>query len=1216
VFLKSLNIRGFKSFADQADLALEPGITVVVGPNGSGKSNVVDAMAWVLGAQAPTAVRSQKMEDVIFAGTAARKALGRAEVSLTIDNTDGELPIEFSEVTITRTLFRTGESEYAINGVGCRLLDIQELLSDSGVGRQQHIIVSQGRIDAVLNARPEDRRAIIEEAAGVLKFRKRRERAERRLAATADNLNRLNDLVREVKRQIKPLERQADAARRHGLVVAELSALKTHLAGRELAALTGQLETGRRLQLEFDERESHLSTALAGLDAEVMEGEAELSALGTSDVADVLSRSKSLGERVRGQLNVVAERRARLDGELQSAVDNGVVANLEAEAARMTGELAVASAELDALRPEFADLETSEAELTNEQLSFDSEWGDSLAPTPTRAAELRASIEALGVTSERNEQELARLGEQVEGLETRNAQIVDTRDRAAEAAAGCETRLPTLEQALDDAGREADDAESALGEVVEAQRSADAEANRWQARAEALEQALDDARSRAGAEALEGADGVLGTLLDLIEIDEGWEAAVEAAIGEALLAVVVDGDGAARGALDLLEADELSGAVLALGLPTRAAEAPTGPPPQPQPDMMGAPVRRHVRPAAASNASASHVSDPAAVGRLLDSLLSGVAVLDGDWRNSIDVILSNPGQVFVTRRGDRFSRHGWRLRSGADGGSTATGAALEEAEARRDETKAVAEQAAASVAAARQRRGEAGQARRQAEQELQRCRNELERAVLTRDRAEGELDSLSADLEQLTEQRADIFNRKQADAAELRSLMAELPAVETEEAEHRNRAEALAKSRTTLEERSREVAGRRTELEVRIAAIEERRELLRTRQAETESRLERLVVEREQARSRRVRIEAAIAAVDELASRLKSHAEVLDRWTGALEVEQQAQSESARRVSAKLSDVRGRRAASEKELAEVRERRNRLELSETEYRVKLEALTEAVRRELDTDPELAMAAECPELAAGVTPENRVRDLERELKIMGAINPLALEEFEELKERHEFLQGQVDDIKSTRRDLHKLIRSIDDEIVGVFSSAYADVSSNFTSLFQTLFPGGKGEVKMVNGDDILNCGIEIEAKPSGKNVKKLSLLSGGERSLVALAFLFAVFRSRPSPFYVMDEVEAALDDMNLSRFLALIEEFRSEAQLIIVSHQKRTMEAADVLYGVSMKPGGSSKVVTEKVAERKPGEVAVIDLRDDDLRDGDLRDGPDSGQALEPEQAQS
>ena len=428
-------------------------------------------------------------------------------------------------------------------------------------------------------------------------------------------------------------------------------------------------------------------------------------------------------------------------------------------------------------------------------------------------------------------------------------------------------------------------------------------------------------------------------------------------------------------------------------------------------------------------------------------------------------------------------------------------------------------------------------------------------------------------------------------------LVAELPAAENEEREYLSRAEALNESRTTLDERSRAVASRRTELEVRIGAIEERRELLRARQAATETRLERLVNEREKARVRRERIEHGLGVVEDLNESLNEKKVVVAEWIEVLEVEQRAQSAQAKRVSEILSEKRGNRVAAEKETAELRERRSRLDISEAEHRVKLEALTEALRRELDTDPDAAMNASQPELEAGVTPENRVRDLERELKIMGAINPLALEEFEELKERFDFLETQVSDVKTARRDLQKLIQSIDQEIVGVFSSAFADLSTNFTQLFTTLFPGGKGGLKLTNPNDVLNCGIEIEAKPSGKNVKKLSLLSGGERSLVALAFLFGVFRSRPSPFYVMDEVEAALDDVNLSRFLALVEEFRKEAQLIIVSHQKRTMESADVLYGVSMKPGGSSKVVTEKVDERKVAKP----LNFDGPGDGDAAD---------------
>ncbi len=1157
MFLKALTVKGFKSFAESADLQLEPGITVVVGPNGSGKSNVVDAMAWVLGAQAPSAVRSHKMEDVIFAGTSAKKALGRAEVSLVIDNSDGLLPIEFNEVMITRTLFRSGESDYAINGVSCRLLDIQELLSDSGVGRQQHIIVSQGRIDDVLNARPEDRRGIIEEAAGVLKYRKRRERAERRLAATGDNLSRLQDLLREVRRQIRPLERQAEAARRHGALVEELTTLKVHLSGRELKALTGQLETGRRRRLEFDERESAITSTLATLDAQVLSGEAELAALGASDIGDVLSRASSLAERVKGQRNVMAERRLRLDGELQAAVDDGLVANLEAEAARLAAEITVASAEIDALKPEFADLRMSEEKLTHEQLTFDTVWGDSISPAPNRAAEVRTRIDSLTQASDRNEQELDRLGQRISALEQRRDDATQARVVAARTIERNERLGIDLDARLASADEQRLEADAALADLVEQQRSADAEASRWQARAEALEQALDSARTRAGADALREADGVLGTLLDLVAIEPGWELAVEAAIGDALLGVVIDGRTNAEAALALLAERELAGGVLALdptGGSARGTSADSGPAP-------GRPLRPMVRPRRDD------------VGPLLDLLLTDVIILDEGWRRSLGTILDHPAHTFVTVEGDRFSPRGWRLRQAQSG---ATGAALEEARSRES---AADEQAARMSEAVRTARTELfvhQRDHRRIEDELRRCNSEIERAVVTRDRSSAELEQLEGDRAQLVAEREAVFTRKQDDAAKLRRLITELPAVENEESEHRSRAEALANSRTTLEERTRVIAAKRTELEVKVAAIEERRELLIGRQAETEARLARLVNEREQARVRRVQIEESIASVAELDTHLVERQQLLEQWLGVLRAEQRAQSEAARRVSNELSQRRGDRSAAEKELVEVREHRGRLELSDTEYRVKLEALTEALRRELDTDPEIAMTTPCPEIESGLAPEARVRELERELKIMGAINPLALEEFEELKARHEFLDGQVNDVKSARRDLHKLIRSIDDEIVGVFAAAFADVSENFQALFTTLFPGGKGGLKLTNGDDLLNCGIEIEAKPSGKNVKKLSLLSGGERSLVALAFLFAVFRSRPSPFYVMDEVEAALDDVNLSRFLALVEEFRSDAQLIIVTHQKRTMEAADVLYGVSMKPGGSSKVVTEKV----------------------------------------
>ncbi|MDH3679061.1 MAG: chromosome segregation protein SMC [Acidimicrobiia bacterium] len=1170
MFLKALTIKGFKSFAESANLDLEPGITVVVGPNGSGKSNVVDAMAWVLGAQAPTSVRSQKMDDVIFAGTAAKKALGRAEVSLTIDNADGELPIEFNEVTLTRTLFRSGDSDYAINGVSCRLLDIQELLSDSGVGRQQHIIVSQGRIDDVLNAKPEDRRGIIEEAAGVLKYRKRKERAERRLAATEENLHRLQDLLREVRRQVRPLEKQADAARRHGALVSELTALKIHLAGRELASLTGQLETAGRQRRHCNEQEDRITSTLATLDATVLEGEAELAALGTSDVADVASRARSLRERIRGQHNVVAERRRRLEGELQAAVDDGLVANLEAEAARLAGELRVVDADARALAPQFARLEETETRLSNEQLTFDTEWDDELAPKPTRAPEMRAQLEALARAATRSGAEIGRLERELESLDARRAATTNDRNSASAAIARLERQRPERQQALAAANERHERCDRALAERLEARRQADDEVSRWQARRDALAQALDDARSRAGADALEDADGVLGALLDLVAIDDGWEPAVEAAAGEALQSIVVDSPANASAALVALEERDLAGAVLALGRPGLADPGP--------PTMAGPSLRSRVR-------ARRDDLDP-----LLDLLFGSAVVVDGGWRQAMDVAIRHPDRVVVTRDGDRFGPGGWRI---GVSGTGATGAALAEADTNAAAAAANAEIVATELAESEADAKLAAEMVRDCEDELRRVTADLDKVTLSRDRASGVLDQLDADRHRLDEQRREAVQQQGADRAVADRLHQELPAVENEEAEYLNRVEALTLSRTSLEERSRSVAEARKELEVRAAAIEQRREILVGRQTETENRLERLVVERDKARIRREAIEASIAEVDDLTGRLDEKSTVVDGWIELLDAEQHVQSEAARRVSTELTARRGERQRAERELVEVRERRSRIELDETENRVKLEALTEALRRELDTDPDVAMATDLPEIEAteGGTPpspEARVRDLERELKLLGPINPLALEEFQALKERHEFLDAQLNDVRTARRDLNTLIRSIDEEIVGVFSAAYADVATNFVELFATLFPGGKGGIRLTNPDDLLNCGIEIEAKPSGKNVKKLSLLSGGERSLVALAFLFAVFRSRPSPFYVMDEVEAALDDVNLSRFLSLVEEFRKEAQLIIVSHQKRTMEAADVLYGVTMKPGGSSKVVSEKVEGRRTGDP-VIDL---------------------------
>ncbi|MFN8052934.1 MAG: chromosome segregation protein SMC [Acidimicrobiales bacterium] len=1155
MFLKTLQIKGFKSFADVATLQLEPGVTVVVGPNGSGKSNVVDAIGWVLGAQAPSAVRSQKMDDVIFAGSAKRPALGRAEVGLTIDNSSGILPIEFNEVTITRTLFRSGDSEYAINGVPCRLLDIQELLSDSGVGRQQHVIISQGQIDAVLNAKPEDRRLIIEEAAGVLKYRRRKEKSERRLAATEANLLRIQDLLREVRRQLRPLERQADAARRHDAVITELSALRLHLVGRELARLRTQLAESTTRQNELRNTDREIRRILAGLDAEVLATEAQLSAMGGDDFGDALVRYESLRERARGLQSLLTERRRGIDRDRNAFVDQAVIASLEAEHAQLSAELVEVENEGRGAEVDNASLETATAELAEARAKFEADWGDGVGAATTEAAEIRGELAALRATMERTESDSRRLGVQQESLRSKVSRLDEESVRLTgertQAAAAVESLGAAASAA--DAARSA--AESSVLQLEEQSAAAAAEHHSWAARAEALGLALDDARQRAGAEHLAELDGVVGTLLDVVEVEAGWEAAFEAAAGEALAAIVVSDAAVARRALDALSGGQMAGAVLAVSQAVSAARVAV-------PAGVGEPVRSHVK------ATRPDVEP------LLDALLSGAVAVEGDWSGAVDAAIANPAATIVTRQGDRFGVTGWRIGQSSAG---ATGAALAEAEARLGTARTEAEAAAQLLAAAKETlaaaRRDAADAEKASEQNAARLRT-LEDALrrVDRDRAEA-----GAELATVEQHLGELAQRVEREVARRTDLETRLPPLEAAEAELSERARVMAEARRRLDSMASEVGALRTDVEVRVAGVEERRRFLTDRIAQVDERLNRNHAERVAAEQRRLELDARAEVTDALiafvADRLISVESVLDVLRDA----RRRQSEKSRAVSAHLEGLRRRRAASEKELEENRERMQRAEISDAETRLRLETATESLRSELDSEPEAAIAAECPELPDGVSPQARLRELEREVRLMGPINPLALQEFEALQERHQFLEAQLEDIRATRKELSKVIRAVDEEIVNVFASAYADVSQNFSALFDMLFPGGQGGLSLTDSANLLDTGIEIEARPSGKNVRKLSLLSGGERSLVALAYLFAVFRSRPSPFYVMDEVEAALDDVNLHRFLALVAEFRSTAQLLIVSHQKRTMEAADVLYGVTMEPGGSSRVLSEKVA---------------------------------------
>ncbi len=1167
MFLKSLTLKGFKSFAESTALEFEPGVTVVVGPNGSGKSNVVDAMAWVLGAQGPRTVRSSKMDDVIFAGSSKRPALGRAEVSMVIDNSAGRLPVPLSEITISRTLFRSGDSEYAINGASCRLLDIQELLSDSGVGRQQHVIVGQGQLDAVLNSRPEDRRLMIEEAAGVLKYRRRRERAERRLEATEGNLLRLQDLLREVRRQLRPLERQADAARRHGDLVAELGRVRLYLAGRELSDLGSRRDANAELRGELSAEESELRSALARLDGEVESAESELSRLRSEEVAESLGHVEALRERARGLAAVLGERRRSIGVARDAALDEGLAASLEAEQAELVGQLEAAEAELAAEAGQLAELGEEAEAAEAEHRAFIEQHEPDLEDRRGSGEEARVTerLSWLRRAASRDRAELERLEGRIDTLERRSAGLESELGelRAQRGEAGDESDAATAD--LDRAVVSRSTAEAAAEQADTVARAAEAESHRWSARAEALASAIEESRLASGLQQVEGLDGVVGSLAELVEVDQGFEAAFEAACGDSLSAVVVEGSDESRAALERLKRTGATGAVLAFA----GSLGSTGrPDPTPSGRVPGTEVLR------------DHVGSPhPSVQGLLDHLLAGAIVAGDGWSQALQVHLDHPELVVVTGQGDRFSSRGWR--TGVVAGAAGLGA-LEEARGSAEEAAGESARAAESLRRARHALSAARQSEAAAARRVDQVSGRLSAVEAGLGQTESRLAEVGEALRTAREQHREISGRVEQDAASIGQLEQLLPGLEEEALAAADRAEQSRRKRRALEQAAGEARARLQRTEVRAAGLRERRSLIAGRLSEVERRLaETGVDEAPEAAKRRRRLDEAIVAVDRLAALVGGRLDQLEADLVERRARHRSQVEALEETGRRLDAFRGERAAAERQLGLVRERTQRAEIEEAELRLRLETALEALRRDLDREPEDATAAPVPELAPGVAPAQRARELEREIRLMGAINPLALEELASLSERHQLLEGQLEDVRSARRELGKVIRAIDAEIVDVFASAYADVADNFSSLFSTLFPGGQGQLRLTEPTDLLETGIEIEARPPGRNVRRLSLLSGGERSLVALAFLFAIFRSRPSPFYVMDEVEAALDDVNLVRFLDLVHEFRAESQLIIVSHQKRTMEAADSLYGVSMQAGGSSKVVSEQIRQAEP-----------------------------------
>ncbi|MDU2793139.1 MAG: chromosome segregation protein SMC [Actinomyces sp.] len=1193
MYLKNLTLRGFKSFASATTLALQPGITCVVGPNGSGKSNVVDALAWVMGEQGARALRGGQMADVIFAGTSGRAALGRAQVDLTIDNTDGLLDIEYSEVTISRTLFRGGGSEYSINGTPARLLDVQELLSDTGMGRQMHVIVGQGQLDAILSSTPEERRGFIEEAAGVLKHRRRKERALKKLADMDANLVRVLDLTNEIHRQLGPLARQARVARRASLIQARVRDAKARLLADDLSSALSKLSVLEASDESATERRASLEEQIAAARAELsrLEDAERASSPALDQASSDWQSLTTITERLRGTLMAatqkvslratpelppggedpdVLDERARVagaeDAALVAQVEEARSALTSATRAREAAEDAddSASRELARVNRVIADHREKVARLTGDASTAASRLEAAIAEADRAWGAYRAAQERA---------EAAEKAVPVSSVGSGHASGAEVASSEEEASGGAA-------RAHAEASARRDSARSRVDELLGVEREARADRARWEARRDALEQLL---APEDGTAKLLGRPGVLGQVAPLLHVTPGYEDAVAAALAPFADAVVVDS--LARG---LGELDDARAAGRSLRLVVASDSSGSSDDPA---DGTGGDARAELPEGATWLADVVTCEGAAAP---LASLLDGVVACSLE---TAAAVLDVPGvSVVVTSGGDVL--RSWSVEGGRQASSVLS-------------VRADYEEACAQAEAAQARMAEVSEQLSEANAHLDRCireANDALKALREEDaqrakeaqelaRAQSAAQAARAEAERAHDvaRRADeqvTWAREQDVAARARLDGADTvgPPESLEDAQAR----ADAASRAAREAREAE-----NEARLSLRALEEQ-----SRRAASRARSLRqaAAAEREE-RARYARREAArkteLATASDVEAAARVALEAAERALSQAAAERDRLSERRSQVSQEVSDARRALDRLSAELSEATASAHQGQIAAEQTRLRVEDLQRRALEELSLEPEQLLAEFGPQMlvpmlpldpdqvdkAAAAEPSAYVRaEQERalakalkDLEKLGRVNPLALEEHEALASRHKFLVDQVQDLKASKADLLRIVQDVDRLVEEAFASAFAETREQFEHVFGVLFPGGQGDLVLTDPDDMLSTGIEIEARPAGKKVKRLSLLSGGERSLAAIAFLVAIFKARPSPFYVMDEVEAALDDMNLTRLLAIFKELQETSQLIVITHQKRTMEIADALYGVTMRDGVTT-VVSQRLAD--------------------------------------
>ena len=1025
-----MNLKGFKSFASSTTLNFEQGITCVVGPNGSGKSNVVDALSWVMGEQGAKSLRGGKMEDVIFAGTSGRAPLGRAEVSVTIDNTDGVLPIDFTEVTITRVLFRNGASEYLLNGETTRLLDIQELLSDSGIGREMHVIVGQGQLDAILLANPEERRAFIEEAAGVLKHRKRKEKAIRKLDSMQTNLARIQDLTVELRRQLKPLGKQAEVARKASIIQSDVRDAKLRLMADDMLRMRNEMELEvadeNVLRQRKEQVESELNSARSR--------EIELDAIAASENPQLIAAQENFyrltaqREQIRAVQNLSSER-ARFLSE-------------EAEEAKASGRDPIL------LDQEAQQLRNEEKELANkvnksqEQLDTDSNL-------------LKAIEDKLALEESRVSAALRAIADQREGTARQEGHINGLRSRI-DATSGEVNRL------------------------TEARNSVDQRLKNYRENFATIETQISS---------LSASEPGLDSLFEKLK--------VEMKNSEKDLKVLTE---------KLQSTEKLRAG--SLGRLTAFKE-----------------ITELVK----TSENASLISK-------IDDLTSNCEVEVNKVSVDCDRI-----RFELSSANDDFNKVSREYESVLS--------KLNESDAA---MTGLAEQLAIS-----------GQNVKNSVDEFDRLNSALQAAIDQRNSDERDL---AAALAQFESHQTPV----EPDLTNLEDLRSQVSSARSKEVESRLNLRTIEERKDALSQRAEalenQAATERESASRSISRRENRAQAAITAQDIADTAYEALI-----------QIESSIA-------RAGSERERLETSRSSREGEILSLRTIGRELSIELEKLTS--SVHKDEIARA-EQRLRIEQLETKAVEELGIDVQALINEYgpSNDVPTFYENEQGEFVPGdLIPyrrdqqEKRLSQAEKSLTLLGKINPLALEEYSSLEERLRYLAEQLEDLKKTKKDLLDIIKEVDDRVQQIFTEAYEDTAREFELVFARLFPGGDGKLILTNPSDMLTSGVDVEARPPGKRVKRLSLLSGGERSLVAVALLIAIFKARPSPFYVMDEVEAALDDTNLGRLLGVFEELREKSQLIIITHQKRTMEIADALYGVTMRGDGVSEVISQRIRE--------------------------------------